>query len=377
MDNPYSTLPETRFWRLAVADKDPTDISGLWTPKFPLLPDDTVITAGSCFAQHIGRALVKRGFSWFDAEPGPAKLSNSSRKLFNYGIFSFRTGNIYTASQLRQWLSWAVKPDSCPDEVWEANGRFHDPFRPAIEPDGFASAAEMRDSRAATLFSIATAVRKASVLVFTLGLTEGWENGAHGYSYAMCPGTTAGEFDPGQHVFRNYTYPEIRADLEAAIALLREINPDLRILLTVSPVPLTATASKAHVLSATTYSKSTLRAVAGDLAAELDHVDYFPSYEIITGFPFRGMFFEPNLRSVTSRGVDFVMASFFQCLVETFPELEGRLGPSTEGARDKPGSTPAKSRKIKDAPDNFDDFDDDVVCEEELLDAFAKKEPAS
>ena len=40
-------------------------------------------------------------------------------------------------------------------------------------------------------------------------------------------------------------------------------TPKLRILLTVSPVPLTATAGDDHVLLATTYSKSVLRAGRG------------------------------------------------------------------------------------------------------------------
>jgi hypothetical protein len=35
--------------------------------------------------------------------------------------------------------------------VWEKDGRFYDPFRPNIEPDGFASAEEMENSRQACI----------------------------------------------------------------------------------------------------------------------------------------------------------------------------------------------------------------------------------
>ena len=85
-------------------------------------------------------------------------------------------------------------------------------------------------------------------------------------------------------------------------------------LLTVSPVPLIATASAEHVLVATTYSKSVLRAVAGSLAERLPDCHYFPSFELISSHPSRGMFFNPDLRTVEQRGVAFVMEHFFKAI---------------------------------------------------------------
>ena len=78
---------------------------------------------------------------------------------------------------------------------------------------------------------------------------------------------------------------------------IRQGRP-FNILLTVSPVPLTATASGSHVLVSSTYSKSVLRAVAGDLCSECKHIDYFPSYEIITNPRLHSSAFANNLRSV-------------------------------------------------------------------------------
>jgi hypothetical protein len=155
------------------------------------------------------------------------------------------------------------------------------------------------------------ALATARCLIFTLGLTEAWENRDTGAVYPACPGTVRGTFDPERHAFRNFTFAEVYRDLAAAVELARAANPGLYILLTVSPVPLTATATGGHALTATTYSKSVLRAAAGQLALEHEYVDYFPSYEIITGAPFKSVFFEPNLRTVTPEGVAFVMRQFF------------------------------------------------------------------
>ncbi|HEV7371461.1 GSCFA domain-containing protein [Arenibaculum sp.] len=309
--NPYQSLPSRSFWRSAVAERDAASIDDLWTPKFPIGRHDAIATAGSCFARHIGRALAGHGMNWLDAEPAPSDVPEPEREKRHYGVFSFRTGNVYTAAMLRQWVEWALGVSSPPDEVWTEGGRFFDPFRPAVEPEGFGCVDDLRHSRRTTLRAVETAMTTARCFVFTLGLTEAWSNDATSTVYPVCPGTIRGTFDPAVHRFRNFTHAEVHDDLNATIAMIRNVNPGMRILLTVSPVPLTATATGRHALTATTYSKSVLRAAAGQLAEECDHVDYFPSYEMITGFPFKGMFFEKNMRSVSPTGVDFVMRQFF------------------------------------------------------------------
>ena len=199
MKNPYENLPDEAFWRTAVADKAPLEISQIWQPKFKIIKKQCIATAGSCFAQHISKALLKRGYAWFNGEPAPPGLSNESRLKFNYGVFSFRTGNIYTAALLKQWVEWSLKDKPVPNEVWEKDGRFYDPFRPNIEPNGFESVGELQASRNTTLLAMREVFTKANVFVFTLGLTEAWINSEHHYVYPMCPGTVAGEFDEQKH----------------------------------------------------------------------------------------------------------------------------------------------------------------------------------
>ncbi|NJM83642.1 MAG: GSCFA domain-containing protein [Tabrizicola sp.] len=356
MTNPYDDLPQDRFWRTAVADVPPLQISGLWQPKFRVKRRTRIVTAGSCFAQHFSKALVARGYRWMDHEPGPDWLSPEQRRDYHYGTFSFRTGNIYTPRMLRQWLSWALGAETTPVEVWETGGRFYDPFRPAVEPGGFHSPEELHASRGATLEAIREAVTTAQVFVFTMGLTEAWKNRATGVEYAICPGTAAGAFDPAAHVFVNHGYRDLMADLTACLQLMARVNRRLNVLLTVSPVPLTATASGQHVLTATSQSKAVLRAVAGAACQGRPRVDYFPSYEIITHPVFGGRFFAPNQRSVTAEGVDHVMTSFFQDQAARFgSEARARMN-DTPGADDE---------------DAGDETDEDLRCEEEILAAFA------
>ncbi len=204
MSHPYTHLAPTQFWRTGVAQMDALDICGLWQPKFPIAPTTRICTAGSCFAQHFSRALRQRGYQWCNFEPAPAFMDQELAAAYNYGVFSFRTGNIYTPKMLRQWLEWAFGVAPAPSEFWPLGDGLYDPFRPAIEPDGFASPAEIGLSREVTLAAIRDAVRQSDVFVFTMGLTESWAHRASGVEYAICPGTAAGQFDPAAHVFVNH-----------------------------------------------------------------------------------------------------------------------------------------------------------------------------
>lgn len=365
MTHPYSNLPADSFWRSAVADRAPFAIADLWSPRFAISRDSRIITAGSCFAQHFSRALTARGYGWQDFEPGPRGLTPEQRRDFNYGVFSFRTGNIYTPRMLRQWLEWAHGDSTPPADVWEKDGRLYDPFRPAVEPGGFADIDELLASRAVTLGAIRNAVAQSDVLVFTLGLTESWHSRAGGHEYALCPGTVAGRFDESAHHFVNHDYPALLTDLTAALQLLARANPGLRVLLTVSPVPLAATASGQHVLLATSHSKALLRAVAGAAVAGNPAVDYFPSYEIISNPAYRGMFFEPDMRRVAAAGVDFVMHNFFRDQDAAFGPAARRRAqavPPAKVAEENPAAAPAEN----------DDAADELRCEEEILNAFAR-----
>lgn len=343
---PYDTLGNDAFWRSAVVAGE----GRLWTAKFAIDPRAPIATAGSCFAQHLSRALVARGFNWLDAEPAPAILPPSQHAAFNYGVFSFRTGNIYTPALLAQWFKWAVTRKPLIEAAPAEGGGFRDLMRPNIEPSPFISERELQASFNHTLVTIGQGMRLLDTFVFTLGLTEAWRNRRTGVVYPMCPGTIAGTFNPDDHEFVNYDYQQTRAAMDRALRFLWSVNPQAKVLLTVSPVPLTATASGDHVLPATIYSKSVLRAVAGDLAKAHDQVDYFPSYEIISAFPSRGAYYEDNLRSVKPAGVERVMQTFFA------------------GLSDEPvEATPRTRAAVSDVPLGAQPLTEAEVCEDLLL----------
>jgi hypothetical protein len=311
---PYQTQGPRAFWRDAVARPALGDLDPVAEWPVTIDRNTRVATAGSCFAQHIARKLVANGYNYFVAEPPHPLLSADQAREFNYGTFSARYGNIYTSRQLLQLALRAWGELVPKDEAWydAEHGCWIDPFRPNIQPGGFACREELLLDREAHFAAVRRLFTELDVFIFTLGLTECWLSRDDGAAYPLCPGVAGGTFDPRMHRFHNLEPSEVIADLDAFVTRLRGVCPACRIILTVSPVPLIATATAGHVLSATVYSKSVLRVAAESLSRRFEGVAYFPSYEIITSPSTRGRYFADDCRNVTESGVDHVMGVFFR-----------------------------------------------------------------
>ena len=322
--HPYKNLSNEAFWRRSVASPDMEAVDPVGEFDLRITPETKVATAGSCFAQHIARYLKKSGFNYYVAEPGHPIVPGKIRKRHNYGLFSARYGNIYTARQLLQLFRRAYGDFTPVEDLWiEVDGRVLDPFRPTTQPNGFVSEAEMRADREQHFAAVRTMFETLDVFVFTLGLTECWASRDDGAVFPLCPGVEGGVFDPERHVFYNQEVADVISDMSEFLEGLEQVNSKAQIILTVSPVPLMATAEPgAHVLSATTYSKSVLRVAAETLRRKYGHVHYFPSYEVITGAFNRGRYYAEDLRNVTEEGVEHVMRLFLDHVSVGAPSRE-------------------------------------------------------
>lgn len=350
MKNFYTGLEERAFWKSAVEKASHFTPHDIYRKRWAIEKDFQIAAAGSCFAQHISRHLRANGYRLMDVEPAPSALDPIHYDDFGYQLYSGRYGNIYTTRQLLQLVEETFARRPAAPVIWEKDGRFFDAKRPRVEPGGYTSEAELRQSRAYHLAQLRTLFENFDVFIFTLGLTEAWAHRKTGQVVPVAPGVLAGETEIGAYQFLNFSFPEVIDDFRAVMKLLdRHRSKPARYILTVSPVPLTATASGNHVLPATTYSKSVLRAAAGYLFEQHANIDYFPSYEIITNPSARGTFFTSNLRSVAPEGVEVVMREFFRNHPPIVDETAAR------------GQKKGKAKAAR-----------DVQCEEALLEAFGR-----
>lgn len=349
--NPYSDLPKSAFWKTGVAQENPYAIEGIYKKKFDIPANAKIATAGSCFAQHICRHLKKNGYNVLDVEPPPPGLPENLHQKFGFSLYSARYGNIYTVRQLLQ-LTQEVAGEWTPQNyIWKKNGKFFDALRPAVELEGLDSPEEVVEHRQFHISRLKGLFKDLDLLIFTLGLTEMWMHKESGTVYPTAPGTLVGEFDDNLYEFKNVQFGEIIKDFNEFQNVLKNFRggKPFKILLTVSPVPLTASASGEHVLTSSAYSKSTLRSVAGQLSMNQGHIDYFPSYEIVTNPRMHSAGFSDNLRSVRDETVDTVMRHFFS------------IHPMLQQQKNSNLSIASSKKTLE-----------DIQCEEALMESFAK-----
>lgn len=312
--HPYLGLPDHQFWKREPGIRDHAQFDPVTNPSFSITQDEPVVTAGSCFAQHVARALSDAGFKHLVTETAHPIFPPAAAAANGYGMFSARYGNLYTARQLHQLLLRAFEVMEPVEVAWTAPSRWPsrvvDPFRPQVQPGGFGSKAELLADRAQHFAAIRRAVKTMKVFVYTLGLTETFEDKRDGAVFPLGPGVAGGTWDPVVYGFRNFGVEETTADLSAALEFIRSKNPDVKIILTVSPVPLNATYCDRHVAVSTAWSKAVLRVAAENAVATFDRCDYFPSYEVITSSPTAGHYFAEDRREVTAPGVRHVMRLF-------------------------------------------------------------------
>lgn len=299
MKNPYLELPDERFWKSAVAT--PIASGTKFSNLMPPVTQDKkrhYSSVGSCFAQHVG--------SWLTGENVVYLQSNIDKSLKT----SFGLGNVYTPRTFLQWLEFAL--DETPTDLLNSD-TFHvddqgvwDLMRPHIAAP-YSSLDHAQAARAEVAKEFVEHLQASDVLFFTLGLTESWKD-QKDLHYPICP--AAKHAVKQTYTFHNFTVAEIESDLERVIATLQKLNPALEVIFTVSPVPLTATATDAHVLVATWHSKSILRVAASTMTDKFPHVGYFPSFEIVNSPQPHDQRFETNLRTISKQKVEEVRDNF-------------------------------------------------------------------
>lgn len=312
MSNPYAQAADRQFWSRAMSWQAAGQVDPV-SRALRIGLDEPVATLGSCFAQHIARHLAKSGGHYLVTEAAPPAMPAAQAQARQYGVFSARFGNVYTVRQAVQLFDRAFGRFAPQDAAWQrTDGRWVDPFRPQVEPEGFDTPAAVAAARDEHLGHVRAMFTQARWLVFTLGLTEAWHSREDGAVYPLAPGVAAGAFDPARHAFVNFGVDEVRADLDAFVTRLRSVNPGCGVVLTVSPVPLIATFEDRQVWTATTYSKAVLRVAADEAERRHERVLYFPSYEVITSPAAQGRYWADDLRQVTEAGVAHVMRLFTQ-----------------------------------------------------------------
>lgn len=217
---------------------------------FAIEPRERMLFVGSCFADNIGRRFVDDKFR---ATVNP------------YGVMYNPASIMHT---VKRWTEELVAADS--------------------ETSDFCS-----DVRKAISEAPQTAV-------FTLGTNHVYILNETGEIVDNCR----------KRPQRLFTERELSVDecadyLREAVTMLRQINPSVRIIITVSPIRYAK-----YGFHGSQLSKATLLLAADKLTKEMDNVVYFPAYEIVNDELRDYRFYREDMLHPTDQAVEYIWQRF-------------------------------------------------------------------
>lgn len=256
-------------------------------PPFQIGYNDHLMSIGSCFSEHIGNYFQEARFSTcinpFGQQYNPASVSNAIARLLS--------GQPYTAGDLVYY-----------EELYHSFDHHGSYSRP---------------EEAATLTLInselaqqAEALRRSTVLFLTFGTSHVFRRKDTGVIVSNCHKIPGSQFD-----FELMKPDVIVKMLHQQLKALRDINPNIKVVFTVSPVRYFAfghyenSVSKAHLFTA-----------IHELLALVDHSYYFPAYELVMDELRDYRFFAEDMLHPNYQATRFV----WEKVVDTFFSKETR-----------------------------------------------------
>jgi hypothetical protein len=236
-----------------------------------------LLSMGSCFSENIGERLLDYKFSVIVNPYGilfnPIAIAQSLRQIIDYRKFS--ENDIFYYNQ--RWQSFFH------------HGRF------------------ANIDKKTCLNDINTAIKQThqhiqnlDYLMLTLGTANVFVHKKSNQIVANCHKVPSSEFER-----KRLAINEITADFEPIFNQLKTINPNLKIIFTVSPVR--------HIrdgLVENQRSKATLLLAVDELVKEYDFVSYFPAYELVLDDLRDYRFFKDDMIHPSKLAIDYVWDYF-------------------------------------------------------------------
>jgi hypothetical protein len=216
-------------------------------PGFSITYNDTIALFGSCFSDNIGKQLIRFKFNSLSNPFGvlynPASVSNSIRLLFTKTRFIEE--DLEHSNEL--WFSYAHHSSFSNTHKAECLENINNNFLKAKEH-----------------------IQNVNVVFLTLGTTWIYRLASTNKIVANC------HKQPSTHFIREYLEPpQVTEHLATAMAMLQEVNPQIRFVFTVSPIRHWKDGAIENQ-----RSKASLILGIKELQQRFPNSYYFPSYEI-------------------------------------------------------------------------------------------------
>ncbi len=276
--------PEAVMWPIPDHAKHPRN-------KFNMLPfvethkimdkSTPIGSAGSCFAVEIAQVLQKENFNYVITELGDNPQEEAIIDGYTVGsgeaMYSANFGILFNTPSLRQIAEKAFKEREFNKYLIDAeNGFYMDPYRENVY---FGTEKAFLKDYPKHIEAIKQSLLQSDVFIFTAGLNECWQ---------LKDGTVISR-NPrnGLHHLIEHRVLTVEENINNIITffnITKRHNPNFKLILTLSPVPLLATgrADHHHIIEANTHSKAILRVAIEEAVKSHPDIYYLPSYELVT-----------------------------------------------------------------------------------------------
>ena len=273
-------------------------------PDFLIDYNSRLMMLGSCFAENMGS---KFSYYKFDVDVNPCGIIYNPLSVANV-LRLIVEGKQFEKSDLRQvggkWVSLyhhGAFSSTDPDECLR---RIHDRLTKATGE-----------------------LRTLDLLVITWGTAWVYRYTRENIVVSNCHKIPSQEFERSR-----LSVEDIVKEYLVLIGRLREINPGLRILFTVSPIRHWKDGAHGNQLS-----KATLLLAIDRLREELQHVYYFPAYEIVLDELRDYRFYADDMLHMSGFTVDYIWERFLYSFIS--PEVLGlmnQIGRVNKGVAHRP-----------------------------------------
>lgn len=276
--------PEAVFWPNPDHEKYPLSKFDMlpYVKKQPIMDFSTPIgSAGSCFAFEIAKYFQQQGYNYVVTErnddPESGLLVDGYQPGDKIAKFCANFGILFNTPSFKQLAEKAFGYRQFNKLLFQhESGYYIDPYRENVL---FASKEAYLTDYDKHVNAIREAFMQCKVFVVTLGLNECWQ---------LKDGSVMSR-NPRENIYhlvkhRTLTVQENVDNIQRFFDIIKQHNPDFKLIISVSPIPFLATgrADEQHIISANCHSKSVLRVAADQLVSQNEDMYYLPSYELVT-----------------------------------------------------------------------------------------------
>jgi hypothetical protein len=262
--------------------------------KTSLNYDHKMLSIGSCFAENIA-TYMKKGRFHIETNP--------------FGI-------LYNPISIATCLDYLWSENTMPSSVVIQQGELWHSF---LHHGSFSqlSEKELYNTIEQNLEKNRVLAKQVTRIIVTLGTANVYEYRATGEVVANCHKIPNKDFD-----FRRLSIDECIRPLEKVFQQMKILQPNLEIILTISPIR--------HIrdgLVENQRSKATLLLATEALVKQLDYVHYFPAYEIVLDDLRDYRFFKEDMIHPSEEAIAYVWEAFVKMFfdektITIFKEIE-------------------------------------------------------